>query len=332
MRKPRAFAPDDPALGAEPPAGARSARRIRARDAARQTRARRSPTRRAASAGARCCCRRSAVLGALDHALVRALRRGGAGAPGLGRLARLRLSRRRFRRHRADPARAHRPLSLGPPRRAACRQRGAEATATWSASAGRCTTRRLLAGRADLAWPLAPLQRARAAVLEPGDLLALADRELMVPLDQEARRTVARPSASPWWRRSARWPGSPCSTCCREPAHAARDRRPLRRAAGPLGALRLGRMVVGHIIATGGVALTDDLLGQFLGQDLLRRLSRRLGEGAFNGALTARVGAAAVDVCRPLPFIAAPPIRARATCWARCSSRCFHPERHNRRN
>ena len=70
-------------------------------------------------------------------------------------------------------------------------------------------------------------------------------------------------------------------------------------------------MVVGHIIATGGVALTDDLLGQFLGQDLLRRLSRRLGEGAFNGALTSRVGATAVEVCRPLPFIAAPPIRAR---------------------
>ena len=40
-------------------------------------------------------------------------------------------------------------------------------------------------------------------------------------------------------------------------------------------------------------------------------LSRRLGEGVFNGALTARIGAAAVEVCRPLPFIAAPPIRAR---------------------
>ena len=80
---------------------------------------------------------------------------------------------------------------------------------------------------------------------------------------------------------------------------------------GPLGALRLAKLVVGHIIATGGVALTDDLLGQFLGQDLLRRLSRRLGEGAFNGALTARVGAAGVEVCRPLPFITAPPVRAR---------------------
>jgi putative membrane protein len=75
--------------------------------------------------------------------------------------------------------------------------------------------------------------------------------------------------------------------------------------------MRLAHLVVGHLIATGGVALTDDLLGQFLGQDLLRRLSRRLGEGAFNGALTARLGLAALDVIRPLPFLAAKPPRAR---------------------
>ena len=64
-------------------------------------------------------------------------------------------------------------------------------------------------------------------------------------------------------------------------------------------------------IGTGGIALTDDLLGQFLGQDLLRRLSRRLGEGAFNGALTARVGIAAIDVIRPLPFLVTKPPRVR---------------------
>jgi len=80
---------------------------------------------------------------------------------------------------------------------------------------------------------------------------------------------------------------------------------------GTLGALRLARLVVGHIIATGGIALTDDLLGQFLGQDVLRRLSARLGEGAFNGALTARLGVAAVEVTRPLPFLDAEPLRVR---------------------
>jgi len=171
----------------------------------------------------------------------------------------------------------------------------------------------ILSARADLAWPLARFAEHEQAVLNPGELLALADRELMMPLDQEARRTVLA---------AAKRIGM--VTAISPMAWIAmlyvliENLRMLRAVAGlyggrpgPLGALRLGRMVVGHILATGGVALTDDLLGQFLGQDLLRRLSRRLGEGAFNGALTSRVGAAAVDVCRPLPFISAPPIRAR---------------------
>ena len=38
----------------------------------------------------------------------------------------------------------------------------------------------------------------------------------------------------------------------------------------------------------------------------LARVSRRFGEGVMNGALTARVGVAAMDVCRPLPFAALP--------------------------
>ena len=70
-------------------------------------------------------------------------------------------------------------------------------------------------------------------------------------------------------------------------------------------------MVFTHILATGGLALTDDLFGQFLGQDLLRRLSRRLGEGMFNGALTARIGVAAIEVTRPMPYLEAHPVRIR---------------------
>jgi len=47
------------------------------------------------------------------------------------------------------------------------------------------------------------------------------------------------------------------------------------------------------------------------GGGLLSKLSRRFGEGVINGALTARVGVAAMDVCRPMPFVALP--RPRVT-------------------
>jgi putative membrane protein len=38
------------------------------------------------------------------------------------------------------------------------------------------------------------------------------------------------------------------------------------------------------------------------GGHLMTKLSRRFGEGMINGALTARVGIAALEVCRPMPF------------------------------
>jgi len=60
--------------------------------------------------------------------------------------------------------------------------------------------------------------------------------------------------------------------------------------------------VMAHIVATGAVAVGDDMLEPLLGGSLLGKLSRRFGEGMVNGALTARVGVAAMDVCRPVPF------------------------------
>ena len=52
------------------------------------------------------------------------------------------------------------------------------------------------------------------------------------------------------------------------------------------------------------MALTDDLIGSVAGGGILSKLSRRFGEGVVNGALTARVGLAAMELCRPLPFAA----------------------------
>ena len=71
---------------------------------------------------------------------------------------------------------------------------------------------------------------------------------------------------------------------------------------GTLGSWRLTRAVIAHLVATGAVAVGDDLMGSLGGGHILGKISRRFGEGLVNGALTARVGVAAMEVCRPLPF------------------------------
>ena len=71
---------------------------------------------------------------------------------------------------------------------------------------------------------------------------------------------------------------------------------------GFFGSWRLTRLVFGHVIATGAVAIGDDLIGSVAGGSVLAKLSRKFGEGVINGALTARVGIAAMQLCRPLAF------------------------------
>ena len=71
---------------------------------------------------------------------------------------------------------------------------------------------------------------------------------------------------------------------------------------GSFGSWRLMRAVAVHLVATGAVAIGDDMIGTIAGGGVLSKLSRRFGEGIINGALTARVGVAAIEVCRPMPF------------------------------
>jgi putative membrane protein len=74
---------------------------------------------------------------------------------------------------------------------------------------------------------------------------------------------------------------------------------------GTLGLMRLTRAVVGHLAVTGTLSVGDTVLQQVVGHGLAGRLSARFGEGVVNGLMTARIGLAAMDVCRPLPFLAA---------------------------
>jgi putative membrane protein len=187
---------------------------------------------------------------------------------------------------------------------------------TRDAKAERQVLRRLrstFSGRPDLAWGMARLKEHEDDVRDPGDLLALADRELMSPLDREARRLILAAAK----RVSLVTALSPIALIA-VGFVLTENLRLLRRLAtlyggrpGFLGGMRLARAVFVHMVATGGIALTDDIIGQFIGHDLVQRLSRRLGEGLFNGALTARVGTAAIEVCRPLPYVEATPVRLR---------------------
>ena len=171
----------------------------------------------------------------------------------------------------------------------------------------------LYAHRPELAWSVRRFREHARDVHDAGELLALADRDVVAPLDAEARRLITRSA-----KRVATVTAMSPMVLIAVSYVLIENLRLLRMLAtlyggrpGVIGVLRLARLVFTHMVATGGIAMTDDLLGQFLGQDLLRRLSRRLGEGAFNGALTARLGVAALEVIRPLPFLASKPPRVR---------------------
>ncbi|MGL5009499.1 MAG: YcjF family protein [Paracoccaceae bacterium] len=167
---------------------------------------------------------------------------------------------------------------------------------------------RLYANRPDTAWGRARLAEAQGEVMDADALLAMTETELLHPLDQQARREVEAAA-----RRVAMVTALVPMALADVAMALFANLRMVRRIAeiyggraGGFGSWRLMRRVFGHLIATGAVALTDDLIGSIAGGGVLSKLSRRFGEGVVNGALTARVGVAAMEVCRPMPFVALP--------------------------
>ena len=145
-------------------------------------------------------------------------------------------------------------------------------------------------------------------IIDGADMIKLAERELMTPLDVEARRLVSSAAQ----RVSVVTAVSPRAAIDMVFVFVAALRliRQLARLyggrPGALGMIRLLRHVIAHLAITGGMAASDSLVQQMLGHSIAAKLSERLGEGMLNGLLTARLGLAAVDVTRPLPFTALP--------------------------
>jgi len=159
-----------------------------------------------------------------------------------------------------------------------------------------------------LARARANLQSHLGEIIDGADLIRLAERELMAPLDQEAKSLIAASVMR-------------VSVVTAVSSRASIDMlfvlvnflNLLRKLSylygvrpGTLGMLRLLRQVISHLVLTGGLATSDSLIQQLLGHSIAAKLSARLGEGLLNGLLTARLGLATIDVVRPLPFTVLP--------------------------
>ncbi|MBO6775509.1 MAG: TIGR01620 family protein [Marinibacterium sp.] len=187
------------------------------------------------------------------------------------------------------------------------RRASADAVQSGDLAEARVVADRLVAfyrGREDTRWGRDRFADRRGDMFDADALLGLVEDEILTPLDAAARREVEAAS-----RQVATVTALVPLALADVATALASSLRMIRRVAeiyggrsGVLGSWRLTRAVFAHLVATGAVAAGDDLLEPVLGGSVLSKLSRRFGEGVVNGALSARVGVAAMEVCRPLPF------------------------------
>ncbi len=164
----------------------------------------------------------------------------------------------------------------------------------------------LYSSRADTARGRAQLAGHLPEIIDGRDLLMLAERDLLIPIDEQARQLIMQAAK----RVSVVTAVSPrafvdVGFVLWESVRLVRRLASLYGGRpGFIGLIRMMRAVVAHLAVTGTIAVGETLVQQIVGQGLAARLSARLGEGVVNGLMTARIGLSAMDVSRPLPFLA----------------------------
>jgi putative membrane protein len=151
------------------------------------------------------------------------------------------------------------------------------------------------------------LAELRGEIIDGGNLVRLAETEILGPLDARAKAMILEAAK----RVSLVTAVSPRALV--DVAYVVFEAgRLIRRLSelyggrpGTLGFFRLARSVLAHLAVTGSIAVGDSFVQQIIGHGLAAKLSAKLGEGVVNGMMTARIGIAAMETARPLPFIAA---------------------------
>jgi putative membrane protein len=161
-----------------------------------------------------------------------------------------------------------------------------------------------LAAKPETAAGRRTLAELEGEIIDGADLIRLAESELMAPLDRRARELVLDAAK----RVSVVTAVSPRALVdlgyvLFEASRLTRRLSELYGARpGTLGFFRLARDVVAHLAVTGSIAVGDGVVQQLVGHGLAARLSAKLGEGVVNGMMTVRIGIAAMETVRPLPF------------------------------
>lgn len=189
------------------------------------------------------------------------------------------------------------------------RQSATDALANDDAKAARAVVKELselLSERPETAGGRRAIADLDDEIVDGANLVRLAETEILLPLDERAKtlildaakRVSVVTAVSPRALVDLLYVIFEASRLIRRIAQLYGGRP------GTLGFLRLGRGVIAHLAVTGAIAAGDDFVHQVVGQGLAARLSARLGEGVVNGMMTARIGIAAMETARPLPFSA----------------------------
>ncbi|MEI8394930.1 MAG: TIGR01620 family protein [Rhodospirillaceae bacterium] len=160
--------------------------------------------------------------------------------------------------------------------------------------------------RTDLAPALQSLQGALSDAHNDREVIALIDRQVLSAIDQRAYSCVLRAS-----RDTAVATALSPSAALDVAIVLWRNLKLVREVStlygarpGQFGSWRLMRRMLANLAVAGVAESVSHVAVDALGGTLAAAVSTRLGQGMINGLLTARIGLAAMNLCRPVAYTA----------------------------